>query len=296
MINLTKIEDVLVGLIGLSVVALPDDVKFALKEAYRSETNELARHHLKAILENIRLAESLRRPICQDTGTLTFFMRANPTLFNVKNLIGCIKRATARATREIPLRPNAVDVLTGVNSGDNTGRHIPIIHTELDYDIDFLEISILPKGGGSENVSRLFMINPAEGLEGVKRVVIRAVAEAGGKPCPPTIVGVGIGGSADLCMKLAKKALLRPINVRNPVNEISKLEMELLEEINKLEIGPMGLGGKTTSLAVNIEVAHRHPASFPVGIIFQCWAARRVTARIYWDGSVDILSHRSQKV
>lgn len=225
--------------------------------------------------------------MCQDTGTITFFVEAGVENPYLKGLKEKLINATKRATVEIPLRPNAVDLLTNKNSGDNTGRFVPIIHWEL-VEGDKIKIYVLPKGGGSENCSALAMLNPSEGIEGVKKFIVKTVIKGGGKPCPPIIVGVGIGGGADFALKLAKKALLRALGVRHEKEEIAKLEEEILEEINALGIGPMGLGGKTTALDVKIEYAHRHPASLPVGIIIQCWANRKAIVEIERDGKVKV--------
>jgi len=156
---------------------------------------------------------------------------------------------------------------------------------------DTLEITVLPKGGGSENVCAMGMLVPGEGIKGLKKFVIDTVIKAGAKPCPPNILGVAIGGGADIAMKLAKKALLRPLNQPNPDPEIAKLEKELLEAANQTGIGPMGLGGKFTVLGVNVDYAVRHPASYPAAVAFNCWAARRATARIHPDGHVEYLTH-----
>jgi len=156
---------------------------------------------------------------------------------------------------------------------------------------DYVELTVFPKGGGSENMSAMTMLTPDKGLLGIKKFVVDTVINAGGKPCPPIIVGLGIGGSSDLALKLAKKALLRPINQRHSEPEIAKLEDELLEAVNNTGIGPMGLGGKHTALGVNAEYAYCHTASFPVAVNIQCWAARRATARIYDGGRVEHLTH-----
>lgn len=290
--NLTqKIEDVIVNLLRLAVTRLPRDVKDALKTAYESETDQTAKTQLKAILDNIALAEKTGRPMCQDTGVIIFYVKIGNKFEEISRLSEILKNATLRATKEIPLRPNAVHPITQKNSGDNTGRYIPYINWEV-IQGDFLEITVFPKGGGSENMSRLGMLKPGEGIKGMKKFVIDTVIHAGGQPCPPIILGVGIGGGADIAMKLAKNALLRPITQRHPDPKIAKIEEELLEAINETRIGPMGLGGKTTALGVNIEYAHRHPASYPVGVVVQCWAARKAAARIYSDSTVEYLTHK----
>jgi fumarate hydratase subunit alpha len=202
-------------------------------------------------------------------------------------LKGAIERAVVLATKEIPLRPNTVDPMTSTNHGDNLGHFLPHILWDFDEG-DEVRITTLPKGSGSENMSALGMLSPSVGLEGVKRFVLDCVKKAGGRPCPPIVVGVGIGGSADLVMNLGKRALLRPVGKRHPDPLISTLETQLIEMVNKTGIGPMGLGGKTTALDVHVEVAHRHPASLPVGVVIQCWADRRASMTIHKDGSWEV--------
>jgi len=284
------IEKLTVNLLRLAVTKLPLDVKEALKDAYERERNPTGRIQLKAILENIRLAEEEGLPICQDTGLISFYLRAGSRFHCLEKIEGALRRAVAKATVQIPLRPNAVDPFTQKNTGDNTGRFIPYIYWSITSG-DFLEITVLPKGGGSENMCALRILRPSDGISGLKKFVLGCVVNAGGMPCPPTIIGVGVGGGSDIAMDLAKKALLRPLNEPHPNRVISRLEEELLDAVNKTGIGPMGLGGDVTALAVRIEYAHRHPASYPVAVAFQCWAARRASARIYADGRVECLSH-----
>jgi fumarate hydratase subunit alpha len=285
------IEDVAFNLLKLAVIRLPSDVKESLQRAYEEETSEAGKVNLKAILTNIEFAEKMNTPICQDTGTIIFYVKAGAQAKGLEKVEAALRSATRRATKEVPLRPNAVDPITRKNSGDNTGRLIPFIHWEI-TDGDSIEITALPKGGGSENVSALGMITPGEGVNGLKKFVIDTVIEAGAKPCPPNTLGVGVGGGADIAMKIAKKALLRPLNQPNPNTDLAKLEKELYEAANSTGIGPMGLGGKFTVLGVNVEYAHRHPASYPVAVAYQCWAARRATACINADGTVEYLTHK----
>lgn len=270
---------------------MPQDVKEALQGAYREEESEAGKTQLKAILDNVELAEKTRKPMCQDTGVIIFYVKAGAEVRSLHKIEEALRKATKIATKEVPLRPNAVDPFTRKNSGDNTGRFIPFIHWEI-VPGDDLEITVFPKGGGSENVCVTGMLVPGEGIMGLKRFVVDAVIKAGSKPCPPNILGVAVGGGADIAMKLAKKALLRPINQPNPNPEIAKLEKELYEAANMTGIGPMGLGGKITVLGVNVDYAHRHPASFPAAVAFQCWAARRATALIHSDGTVEYLTHK----
>lgn len=285
------VEEVAFNLIKQAVIYLPDDVKASLRRAYEEETSEAARTQLKAILDNIELAEKYQAPVCQDTGTILFYVTAGADVRGLDKIETALINATRRATREVPLRPNAVDPFTQKNSGDNTGRLIPYINWEI-VPGDSLEITVMPKGGGSENMCIAKAIPPGEGINGIKRFVIETIVEAGAQPCPPTIVGVGLGGGVDVAIKLAKKALLRPLGVPNPDPELNRLEKELYEAANRLGIGPMGLGGKTTVLGVHIDYAFRHPASLPVAVAFNCWAARRASAKIYSDGRVEYLTHR----
>ncbi|MCS7124321.1 MAG: fumarate hydratase [Candidatus Bathyarchaeota archaeon] len=287
------VENAAFNLIKQAVIYLPEDVKQSLKKAYEEETSEAGKTQLKAILDNIELAEKYQAPICQDTGTIIFYIRAGAEVKDLDKVEGALVNATRRATKEIPLRPNAVDPFTQKNSGDNTGRFIPYINWEI-VPGDTLELTVMTKGGGSENVCLTGMLVPGEGVNGLKKFVIESIIKAGAQPCPPTIVGVAMGGGADIAMKLAKKALLRPLNEPNPNPEIAKLEKELYEAANMTGIGPMGLGGKTTVLGVHVEYAYRHPASFPAAVAFNCWAARRAAARIHADGTVEYLTHKGK--
>lgn len=267
-----------------AATVLPADVVQALRAAWAREEGP-ARVQLAAILKNVEMAKAGGLPICQDTGTPTFFVRFGLDFPHLNELFSAIPEAVRLATNRVPLRPNTVHPFTGKNPGDNTGRYVPAITWEPGPG-DSVEVNVLPKGGGSENCSTLRMLAPGVGLRGIKEVVVEHVVAAGGLPCPPTIVGVGIGGGADLAMKLGKSALLRPLGQRHPEPAVAALEEELEELINASGVGPMGLGGRTTVLAVHVEYAHRHPASLPVGIVVQCWAHRRATVHIGPDRSV----------
>ncbi len=278
-------EDIKKGIIKLIKKAeteLPDDVITALKRAYEIEEG-VAKTQIDAILKNIDLAKKSKRPMCQDTGIQTFFVEIGVDFPHINKLKELITDAVKKATTEIPLRPNTVDPFTGENHRDNTGEHIPYITWDFAKGSD-VQITAFPKGGGSENMSKLGMLKPGVGIEGVKDFVVDEMIKAGGNPCPPTIVGVGIGGGADLALKLGKKSLLRPVGNRHRDKTIAAMEKELIKRINDSGIGPMGLGGRTTVLDVHIEVAHRHPASLPVGIAVQCWADRRANMVIHSDG------------
>jgi len=294
MTNQSIVENVAIKLLQLAVTELPQDVKEALQNAYRREESEAGRTQLKAILNNIELAEKTRTPMCQDTGVIIFYLKAGAQVKGLDKIEEVLRNATKRATKEVPLRPNAVNPFTQKNTGDNTGRFIPFIHWEIVPGND-IEITVFPKGGGCENVCALGMLRPGEGVKGLKKFVVDTIIKAGAKPCPPNIIGVAVGGGADIAMKLAKETLLRPLNQSNPDPELAKLEKELYEAANSTGIGPMGLGGKFTVLGVHVEYAERHPASYPAAVAVQCWAARRASARIHPDGTVEYLTHKRPK-
>lgn len=294
MTNQNIVENVAIKLLQLAVTELPQDVKEALQNAYRREESEAGKTQLKAILNNIELAEKTRTPMCQDTGVIIFYLKAGAQAKGLDKIEEALRNATKRATKEVPLRPNAVNPFTQKNTGDNTGRFIPFIHWEIVPGSD-IEITVLPKGGGSENVCALGMLSPGEGVKGLKKFVLDTIIKAGAKPCPPNVIGVAVGGGADIAMKLAKKTLLRPLNQSNPDPELTKLEKELYEASNSIGTGPMGLGGKFTVLRVHVEYAERHPASYPAAVAVQCWAARRASARIHPDGTVEYLTHKEPK-
>lgn len=275
MINQNAIENTIFNLFKEAVIKLPDDVKNALRDAYKNEDQEIARLNLKAILDNIDAAEKMGVPMCQDTGLPIVFVKLGKV--NVENLYEGIRNGVKKATEEVPLRPNVVDPITRKNTGTNTGNMMPQIDIEL-IDEEKIEFTVFPKGIGSENNNALKMALPGEGIEGIKNFVVDTVIAAGGKPCPPIIVGVGIGGSSDLAMKIAKKALLGKVGERNQDKQIAELEEDILRQINETGIGPMGLGGKTTALDVKILTADTHTAGLPIGVCIQCWAGRQASA------------------
>jgi fumarate hydratase subunit alpha len=270
---------------GDAVVHLPENLIGMLRKAYDGETNALAKLHLRAILDNIELAGNECLPVCEDTGIQTIFVDAGRDFPHLGTLLRLIPEAVEMATTHGPLRPNTVNPFTGKNYGNNLGPNAPAINFTV-TDGDCATIHLLPKGGGSEQLSALWMLTPADGLKGAVREILSHVQKAGGRPCPPVIIGIGMGGSADTCMKLAKRSLLRPLGSRNPDPDAAALEGELLESINNLGVGPMGMGGRTTALAVHVESAPRHPANFPVGLVMQCWCHRHVTIHIDRDGKV----------
>jgi fumarate hydratase class I len=271
--------DAIVDLYRRAATSLPPDVETALKSSLRKEdAGSNASAALSTILKNVDIARRTSRPICQDTGVPVFFLKV-PVGLNHLRLRRQIFKATRIATKEIPLRPNAVDILTEKNSGDNTGKGFPVIYIE-ETNSKKLTMDLMLKGSGSENIGQLYKLPIAElgaerDLEGVRRCVLDAVYAAQGRGCPPYIVGVGIGAAKDQVTKIAKEQLIRNIGDLNEYDALSRLEKDLLRDINRLGIGPLGLGGRTTAIAVKVGVNHRHPASYFVDVSIACWADRR---------------------
>jgi len=279
-----KLRDNIVELYRKAATALPSDVEEALRYSYNDEDDgSNVKNALSAILENIKVARETGRPMCQDTGVPVFFVKAPKGLSQLE-LKDTIIEATKIATEEIPLRPNAVDIISDKNSGDNTGVGVPIIYFEESLN-STLTIELMLKGSGCENVSQLYRLPFEElkaerDLDGVRRCGLDAVYRAQGRACPPYIIGIGIGASRDQVTRLSKEQLLRRLEDRNETKVLSELELRLLNEINQLRIGPLGLGGKTTAIGVKIGVNHRHPASYFVDFSICCWANRR--ANLKW--------------
>jgi fumarate hydratase class I len=278
------LREAFVELIRRASTDLPADVEAALRAARdREEAGSAAASTLTAILENVALARTRSQPICQDTGTPIFHIRY-PAGMSAGKLRAQAEAAVAEATRRAYLRPNAVDSITGRNSGNNLGVGFPVFHME-EGDGDTLEVALLLKGGGSENVSIQYSLpyeplKAGRDLEGVRRVVLDAVHRAQGEGCAPGILGVCIGGDRGTGYTHAKMQLLRPLDDVNPVPALAALEERLLRECNELGIGPMGFGGKTTILGVKIGAAHRLPASYFVTVAYMCWACRRARMEV----------------
>lgn len=279
-------KGVIFKLIEKSETTLPKDIKYALYNALNKETNPIAKKQLKIMLCNIALAEKKRVPFCQDTGNLIFYVELPFNSFWNFDIEKSIRRAVAHATKKIPLRANIVNPFTRTNTGNNIGVGAPVIHYKMSKK-DYLKITCVAKGAGSENMSALSMLSPTDEIEEIKNFVIEKVIQMDGKPCPPYIVGIGIGGTSERCMELAKFASLRNLNKRNKNERIALLEKSLLREVNSLGIGVMGLGGDTTSLGVNIEYADTHTGSLPIALNIQCWAVRRASVRMFSNGKIE---------
>jgi len=250
---------------------LGEDVLQAFDGAMKKEESPLGLEILKELKENARIAKEEKVAICQDTGFAVVFVELGQDVHLVGgDLKEAIFEGVRQGYQDGYLRKSICHPFTRANTGDNTPA---IIHTEI-VSGDEVKITVAPKGGGSENMSRVIMLTPSDGVEGIKRYVLQRVKESGSNPCPPTIVGIGIGGTFEEAALLAKKSLLRPLGSKNPDPELDQLEFDLLTEINKLGIGPQGLGGRTTSLAVHILMMPCHIASFPLAVNIQCHAQR----------------------
>jgi len=278
----------LLELIRLTSTDLPPDVEAALHQArLREQPGSAAAGALDSILENVSLAREKSSPICQDTGTPLFYVRY-PAGGSPRRLREQIRQAVAVATKKAYLRPNAVDSLSGKNSGDNLGDEaFPTIHFE-EIDGDDLTVELILKGGGCENVGAQVSLpddrlNAGRDLEGVRRVVLEAVHRAQGQGCAPGILGVAIGGDRGSSFAASKEVLLRPLDDVHPQAELAELEARLLQEGNQLGIGPMGFGGETTLLGVKATDLHRLPASFFVSVSYMCWAYRRRRMVVHGD-------------
>jgi fumarate hydratase subunit alpha len=250
---------------------LGEDVLAALRRALEAEESEAGRDVLRQILDNARLAREQRLPLCQDTGfALVFAEVGQEVRLTGGGFNEAINEGVRRGYREGYLRSSVCDPFTRKNTGDNTPA---VIHCEI-VPGDRLKLTFVAKGGGSENMSRVTMLAPAAGLAGVEEFVVKRVEESGSNPCPPTIIGVGVGGTFEKCALLAKRALLREVGAANPDPRLAAIEAGLLARINCLGIGPQGLGGRITSLAVHLEVMPCHIASLPVAVNVQCHSAR----------------------
>ena len=253
---------------------LPSDMKCRIEDSCKNESWPQAKEILEHIIENYQIAEEGTRPICQDTGLACVFVTVGQDVHVTGNLTEAVNEGVRQGYTEGYLRKSVVrDPIDRVNTGDNTPAMIY-------YDIvpgDKLEITVAPKGAGSENMSQIKMLKPSDGLQGVKDFILKVVEDAGPNPCPPIVVGVGVGGTFDKAAFLAKKALARPSDQRNPDPFWAELETEMLDKINALGIGPQGFGGRTTALCVNIEQFPTHIAALPVAVNINCHVTRHKT-------------------
>jgi fumarate hydratase subunit alpha/L(+)-tartrate dehydratase alpha subunit len=267
---------------------LPPDVRTALNRAYERETKPTAKEVFKAMLKTVEIADEKKTLICQDTGLPIYMVKIGSLApWNGSEIEESLREGAKRATQEFPFRGSSTHFLTRVNPQTSIGDRLPVFYFDFVRDADHLEILMIPKGSGSENMSAMKMFIPADGVGALKKFVLDTVIASGANPCPPGIIGVGMGGTSDLVVRLAKEAIARPVGSRNEAPEIAEMEAALEEAINATGIGPMGLGGDITTLGVHIETAHTHITQNPVAVNTQCWPARRALARIYPDGRVE---------
>jgi tartrate/fumarate subfamily iron-sulfur-dependent hydro-lyase alpha chain len=276
-----EVEEVSKTLYVRALKLLPHDIKQGFADLVRRETDATGQKILGTMVENIAVAERTNNLLCQDTGIPIYNVRIGRNVeVDGVALKDAIRRGCERATREHPLRSSVVHPITRKNEQTSCGERIPIIHIDFDERDETVEIEMIPKGSGSENGSFLQMLIPADGAAAVKRFVVDRVIECGGRVCPPTIVGVGVGGTSDLCMHLAKIAATRPLGTTCADPEGARIEAELSEAVNALGIGPQGLGGRSTAFRVHVEVAATHITMNPVALNIQCHSARRANALI----------------
>jgi fumarate hydratase subunit alpha len=275
-----RVEDVTAAVRQLCLDActiLGDDVIRALEKYRATEESVTGKEILGRIIENARIAENEKIPLCQDTGMAVVFLEIGQEVhFSGGDLVEAVNEGVRQGYRDGHLRKSVLHPISRVNTGDNTPA---VLHTEL-VSGEKLKITLAPKGFGSENMSRVMMFPPSAGMDGVKNFVVQRVEESGGNPCPPIVVGVGLGGTFEKAALMAKKALLRPLGKSNPDTVLDELERELLARINKLGIGPMGLGGSTTALAVHVNAYPTHIASIPCAVNIQCHSCRHAEVEL----------------
>ncbi len=299
MLSQATVEEAVVNLWKKNQFDLPDDFKSFLKEKYESETSELGKIHLKSNIDMVEKSSKMGIPFCADTGLLAYYVVLGTKMVNAMeggygSFEETLQRATARVTAEIPLRPNAVHPLTRHNPNNNLGPNSPDIKIKLLQDGAFVEITNVAFGGGPELVgSKFTVLPPTSGEKGVRKFVLECAIQLirMGATCSPNVVGVGLGGSFETCARLAKEAaILRPIGDKNPDDEVARLESILMDDVLKLKLGPMGMGGSTSAFDVHVELAYCHMATLPVAVYLQCSAMRRTTVRLYEDGRVEGLA------
>jgi fumarate hydratase subunit alpha/L(+)-tartrate dehydratase alpha subunit len=278
-IDLPAVEDTARELYVRALKILPPDVKQGFARLVAEETAPIARRVLATMVQNIAVAEDTDNLLCQDTGVPIYNVWIGTGVdIDGPGLKTAIRAGCARATREHPLRSSIVHPLTRKNDQSSCGIEVPVIHIDFTTAPDTLEIEMIPKGSGSENNSFLKMAVPADGIDAIRTFVVDCVLAAGGKTCPPTIVGVGVGGTSDLCVALAKRAATRPLGTSCADKDGARLESELTQAVNQLGVGPQGLGGDATAFAVHVELAATHITMNPVAVNMQCHSARRARA------------------
>ncbi len=286
------LTDILATFTGYIGKHLPSDVMDKLSELRAKEEEPLAKVVYDSMFENLDLADRLDRPCCQDTGALQYFIRTGARFPLLGELEGILREAVRQATRDAPLRHNAVETFVETNTGDNTGQRLPWLEWEIVPDADTATIEVYMAGGGCTLPGAAKVLMPGEGYEGVVGFVFDVVTSYGVNACPPLLVGVGLSTSVETAAMLSKRAILRPIGSRNPEPRAAEMEQLLEKGLNRLGIGPQGLTGSSSVMGVHVENSARHPSAIGVGVSVGCWAHRRGTIRVHADLTYDILSHK----
>jgi fumarate hydratase subunit alpha len=286
MIRFKTLSDTAARLYEVVVKTVPKDVEAALKKAYKGERNPIGKKNLEIMLENIKLAERNNTLVCHDAGMPIYYLKVGTKARVEGDIRKAIAKGVSKAVRDVPLEPDICHPLRRECYPTNVGEGVPIIHFDLIHGSRIIELTATSRGGGPETCCVLKVFGPDKPRETVRRFVLQTISEIGVRPCPPIIVGVGIGGSFDSVALLSAKASLRPLNIRNANPEIAAFERDLLKEINLLGIGSMGLGGTATALGVNIEVADTTVVWNPVALTMTCWTGRRASARIFNNNKV----------
>lgn len=277
---------------GRALENYPPDLVSCISAAAERETDPVAKKHFVLMQKAIVEGKKRHIPVCQDTGMQSFYLRCGTELqLNGFQVEAAIRNGVRRLTEETKYRATVVHSITREKSGLQIGERHPPVYWEWIEGADYLEMLVLSKGSGSENKSQLKMLVPADGVAGIKKFVVDVISQAGGQFCPPGVVGIGVGGTFDSVSHMAKLALLRPLDKRNPDPAIAALEVELCDAINALKIGPMGLGGDTTVFAVNIEHGVTHETQNPVAVNVQCWAHRKSGVRMHSNGKVEDIDY-----
>ena len=289
--DVRKMTDVMASFIGYTSKKLPDDVQSRLEDMRAQEDDPMAVAIYDTMFRNLELAKALDRPSCQDTGVLQFWVKCGSGFPLIDNIEDALREAVIKATKETPLRPNSVETFDEVNTGNNTGEGVPTIWWDIIPGWDGCEIYTYMAGGGCSLPGHAMVLMPGEGYEGVTRFVLDRMTSYGINACPPLLVGVGIGNSAETAALNSKRALMRPVGSHNENERAAEMERLLEDGINAIGIGPQGLGGKFTVMGVNIVNTARHPATIGVAVNVACWSHRR--GRIIWDRDLnyEVLTH-----
>ncbi len=287
MIRFKTLSDTAARLYEVVVRTVPKDVEAALKKAYKGESNPIGKRNLEIMLENIKLAERNNTLVCHDAGMPIYYLKVGTKARVEGDIKKAIANGAVKAGRDVPLEPDICHPLRRECYPTNVGDGVPIVHFDLVHGSRIIELTATSRGGGPETCCALKVFGPDKPRESVRRFVLQTISEIGVRPCPPIIVGIGIGGSFNSVAELSSKASLRPLNVRHPDPQIAAFERSLLKEINQLGIGAMGLGGNTTALGVNIELADTTVVWNPVALTMTCWTGRRASARIFNNNKVE---------